>query len=150
MLPRDIHIETVLGKLSYLYGESIIRYLKENLEKLSIRLTSTGRVRDIIIEDKLHFTLRMGDGYLLPTIEAAPHVSLSVTVTDDAVPFVSSGRSVIAKTVLKVEGSPYPGEEVSVKDREGNVLAVGRLLLSEEEVRSVRRGIAVKVRDHIR
>ncbi|NPA69751.1 MAG: pseudouridine synthase [Crenarchaeota archaeon] len=150
ILPREIHLETVMGKLSYLYGRNIIKYLKENIDKVRLRFTSTGRVRDLLIEDKLYFTLRMNDGYLLPTINSAQHIETYVTVSDDAVPFVSSGRSVIAKSIINVSGEPYPGEEISVKDRSGKVLAVGRLLLSPDEIRSVKRGIAVKVRDHVK
>ncbi len=149
-LPREIHLETIMGKLSYLYGENIIKYLRENIGKIRLRYTSTGRVRDILIEDKLYFTLRMNDGYLLPTINSAQHIETYVTISDDAVPFVSSGRSVIAKSIIQVYGEPYPGEEVSVRDRSGKVLAVGRLLLSPEEIRSVKRGVAVKVRDHVK
>ncbi len=150
IMPREIHVETVLGKLSYLYGEKVSEMLKELIDKINMRFTSTGRVRDILLDNKLYFTLRMSDGYLLPTMNSAPYIELSVTISDDAVPFVSSGRSVIAKSILDMIGDPYPGEEVAVKDREGRTIAVGRLLLSKDEVKTVSRGIAVKVRDHIR
>jgi len=149
MIPREIHLETVFGKLSYLYGEDIIKYLRDKIDKMKLKFTATGRVRDVILDDKLFFTLRMSDGYLLPTIESSQHMETYVIVSDDAVPFVSSGRSVIAKSIVAVAGDPYPGEEVSVRDRSGRAIAVGRLLLSTDEIRSVKRGIAVKVRDHV-
>jgi len=143
-IPDKIHRETIIGKLSYLYGREIVE--KIDLEDVKYVLSSTGRVRDVYIKDRLVFTLRMSDGYLLPTIEGCKYVKNSVVVNEEAVPFIKSGRSVIAKSIVDIYGDPIPGEEVKVCSRDGQILAVGRLLLSEDEIRNAKRGIAVKVR----
>ncbi len=146
MLPEEIYVETIYGKLSYLYGSDVAESVFSG--NVDYVLSSRGRVREVYIGKTLLFTLRVSDGYLLPTLEGSKHIKNVVVVNDDAVPFVKSGKSVIAKSVVYISEDVFPGEEVAVYSRSGELLAVGRLLLSPYEIRSVERGIAVKVRHH--
>jgi len=148
-LSNRYYVELVYGKLSYLYGKECAEKLCQE-GPVKIVLSSTGRPRHVYVHDVLVFTLRNTDGYLLPTIEGCKYVKYYVKVREDAVPFIKQGRSVIAKTVLDVSDDARPGCEVKVLSPEGEILAVGRLLLSKDEIRTVTRGAAVKVRDHVR
>ncbi len=123
------------------------RRLFRDIDKLKVTLSSTGRVRHVYREDKLIFTLRMEDGYLLPTLKGAELLDQSVTVSKDAAPFIRKGKSVMAKSIVQVSPDILPGLEVAVRTEEGDIIAVGRLLLSADEIMTVRRGVAVKVRD---
>jgi len=71
MFSREYYIETIRGKIAYIYGKEAAERLLSQGERLKYTLSSTGRVRHVHLDNKLMFTLRIGDGYLLPTIHAA-------------------------------------------------------------------------------
>ncbi len=112
----------------------------------------TGRVRHIYFEDELLATLRPTDGLFSLGIQGAgrllklkPH-RLWVKILDDARDFVSSGRSVFAKHVSDCDKEIRTGEEVVVVDGNRKLLAVGRAVLSGEEMRTFDQGVAIRVR----
>ncbi|WP_243665589.1 PUA domain-containing protein [Vulcanisaeta sp. JCM 16159] len=61
---------------------------------------------------------------------------------------MKQGRSVMARFVIDVRNA-VPGDEVAIYSEDGEFLGVGRLLLSKDEVLSVGRGVAVKLRHHV-
>lgn len=70
----------------------------------------------------------------------------SVTVSDDAVPFVKRGKSVFCKFVVGVGRHVLPGGEVVVLDRMGTPIGVGRVRIPGSTMREFKAGVAVKVR----
>ena len=141
----DMNIDRVIGVLSYLYGlnlnEELLSKLRVVIDKVS------GKIREIKLNDKLIFTSRASDRYVLPTIEGANLIKdvKYVIVKEDAKKFILEGKSLLVKGVKEV-GKCLPGEEVILVDESGEVLAVGRLVLSKEEIESIQRGVVVKVR----
>lgn len=114
---------------------------------------TTGRIRHIYLNGGLLASMRPLDGFLTLTITGAERLisgldepGFAVVVSDVAVPMVSRGRSVFAKHVIKASSEIRPGDEVVVLDEEGRVIAVGKALLSGDEMLSFRLGVAVKVR----
>jgi len=79
-------------------------------------------------------------------VENANSAKCLVTVRDDVSKFVAEGGDVFAKHVVKADCGIRPKDEVIVVDEEGEVLAVGRAVLSGEEMIAFTRGVAVKVR----
>lgn len=71
---------------------------------------------------------------------------LWVKIQEEAEPFVVGGRSVFAKHVIDADEEIRPQEEVIVVNEKGEVLAVGRAILSGREMKTFRRGVAVRVR----
>jgi len=69
-----------------------------------------------------------------------------IRIQEEAVPFVAKGRSVFAKHVVDADVEIRPQEEVFVINGNGEVLAVGRALLTGEEMKAFKRGVAVRVR----
>lgn len=144
-------MERIKAVLAYIYSER----LAEEVERVQMRVElsrTTGRVKHVFSHGRMMFTLRAQDGYLLPTIHAGPllrdysvHV---VKVTKDAAEYVKRGRNVPARHVLYVSESLRAGAEVVVVDPDGEPVAVGRLMASPSEVRSIGRGYAVRVRDY--
>ena len=113
----------------------------------------TGKVRFIRLEDVLLASLRPTDGLLTLTIAGAVRLlsmvhslSCTVTVLDGVEEFVSQGRNVFAKHVVETDDGVRPGDEVIVLDSKKGVLAVGRALLTGEEMLSFAVGVAVKTR----
>ena len=65
---------------------------------------------------------------------------------DEVVEFISQGRNVMAKHVLKAGDGIRPGDEVIVLDKKKRVIAVGKALLNGEEMLAFSKGVAVKTR----
>jgi uncharacterized protein with predicted RNA binding PUA domain len=113
----------------------------------------TGKVRFICLGDVFIASLRPTDGLLTLTIAGAERLvsrvnplGCTVTVLDGVGEFVSQGRNVFAKHVVNADDGIRPGDEVIVFDSKKGVLAVGRALLTGEEMLAFGVGVAVKTR----
>jgi len=69
-----------------------------------------------------------------------------VKVQDDVADFIAEGRSVLAKHVVDCDEEIRPEEEVVVVDGHGEVLAVGRAVLTGKEMKAFEQGVAVRIR----
>ena len=114
---------------------------------------NTGKIRHIHLKEELLATLRPTTGLFVLTLAGAKRVVREVKplrywvkIQDDAEPFVSKGRSAFAKHVIDAGDEIRPQDEVLVINRENEVLAVGRALLSGKEMKEFSRGMAVRVR----
>ena len=117
------------------------------------RSRRTGKIRFIWIGETLLAALRPTDGFLTFTIAGAERLVKSVsslgctiTVQDDVVEVISQGRNVMARHVVDAGGSIRPGDEAIILDSKKEVQAVGRALLTREEMLTFRTGVAVRTR----
>lgn len=113
----------------------------------------TGRIRYVYLKGKRLVTLRPTDGLFSLSIVGAKRIAqnassanLFVTVQNDVSKFIAEGGDVFAAHVVKADGEIRPKSEVIVVDEHGKVLAVGRAVLSSEEMKAFKVGVAVKVR----
>jgi 7-cyano-7-deazaguanine tRNA-ribosyltransferase len=113
----------------------------------------TGKIRNVISDGEHVLSMRAGDGlYTLKKsgadriVSAVPAPFMRVMVTDDAAPCVSEGRNVFCPFVIECDGELRPMEEVMVTNIKDEVVATGRMILTADEIRSFKRGVAVKVR----
>ena len=145
-----------MGKLrsiaDYQFGKGVgAKLFPENIQvEYSPR---TGRIRFINLNGERLATLRPTDGMLSLSVKAAkfmaenaPFAKCFVTIKSDVAEFIAKGGDVFAVHVLRVDDAIRAKEEVIVKDEEGNILAVGRALLSSAEMTAFKTGVAVKVR----
>jgi uncharacterized protein with predicted RNA binding PUA domain len=116
-------------------------------------LSRTKRVRQVQFNGKHMATVRAKDGMLTLSIDGAValHQGLKkpasrVVICDDAVPFVSKGKTAFAKHVVAVDPELRAGDEVILVDENDEILATGQLLLSPAEAIRMDRGPAVDVR----
>jgi uncharacterized protein with predicted RNA binding PUA domain len=114
---------------------------------------ATGRIRYVNQNGERLATLRPTDGLLSLSIKAARPLAENkspahcfVTVRNDVAKYIAEGGDVFALHVVKVNEEIHAKDEVIVMDESGNVLAVGRALLSSSEMRAFKTGVAVKVR----
>jgi predicted RNA-binding protein (TIGR00451 family) len=118
---------------------------------------STKRIRYVYLDHKLLATLRPKDGLFALTITGAQQILqktrgeilFKVQVNDESIPFVKAGRNVFAKHIIDASPEIRPGAEVIIVDRVNTLLAVGRSVLSGDEMLAFQRGVAVKVRQGI-
>ena len=149
-------MENALGKVrsvaDYQFGKGVgSKLFPENIEvQYSPR---TGRIRYINLDGERLATLRPTDGLLSLSIKAAkfmaentPFAKCFVTVQNDVSRFIADGGDVFAVHVVKVDAEVGAKAEVIVLDEDKHVLAVGRAMLSSEEMKAFKTGVAVKVR----
>lgn len=118
-----------------------------------IRSKRTGRIRFVYLNGERLATLRPTDGLFSlgiagakRIIENASSARCLVTVQDDVSKFAGEGGDVFAKHVVEADSDIRARDEVIVVDEKGEVLAVGRAVLSGDEMKAFARGVAVKVR----
>ncbi len=113
----------------------------------------TGKPRRVYLNGKLLATIRCNDGLIALTVEGAmrlrellPYGRFKVIASDDATKFIAEGKSLFSKHVLKADPKILPGDEVIIENDKGELLAVGKAVISGCEMGKFRRGLAVKVR----
>jgi 7-cyano-7-deazaguanine tRNA-ribosyltransferase len=79
-----------------------------------------------------------------------PAPKLRVTVKDDSIPFNREGKNVFSAFVDEGDPEVRPMDEVMVVDKNDDIVALGRAILTRDEMFSFRTGIAVKVREGIK
>jgi 7-cyano-7-deazaguanine tRNA-ribosyltransferase len=137
--------------LDYEFGPGTSRALPaEGLEFLYSR--KSDRLKQVNHAERLFVVIRPS-GAIALTLYAASTLSSSrkflensVTVDDEAVPFVRKGKSVFCKFVLRVGRHVLPGGEVVVLDRKGRPIGIGRAKIPGRYMREFKGGVAVKVR----
>ena len=149
-------MENPTGKVrsiaDYQFGKGVgAKLFPDNIEiLLSPR---TGRIRYINLNGERLATLRPTDGLLSLSIKAAQFMAENirfaecfVTVKNDVSKYIAAGGDVFAVHVVKVDDEVGAKDEVIALDEDGNVLAVGRAMLSSGEMKAFKTGVAVKIR----
>lgn len=145
-------LQKIRGIADYQFGKGAGRKLFPK-EVIIVYSKRTGRIRHIYLEKKMLATLRPTDGLFSLTITGAKRIMerakprrLWVNIQKEATPFVVKGKSVFAKHVTDADEDIRPQEEVAVMSEKGEVLAVGRAMLSGREMKAYVKGVAVRVR----
>ena len=141
--------------LDYEFGVGTSRALPKKGLKF-VYSKRSDRLKQVVHDEKLFATIRP-NGAIAPTyygatvlIKSKAYAQNSVVVEQDAVEFVSQGRSVFCKFVKSVGRHVLPSGEVAVLDPAGNVIAVGSAKLHGDFMRQFRHGVAVKTRGSAR
>ncbi len=148
----DNNLAKVRSIADYQFGKGVGAHLfPDNIEiQYSPR---TGRIRFINLNRERLATLRPTDGVLSLSLVAAQTMALKtpfakcfVSVKNEVSKFIAAGGDVFAVHIVKVDTDVGAKDEVIVLDEEGQVLAVGRTILSSEEMKAFKTGVAIKVR----
>jgi predicted RNA-binding protein (TIGR00451 family) len=148
----DDAITRVRSTADYQFGRGVgSRLFPENVKILYSR--RTGRIRYVYLDDKRLATLRPTDGLFSLSvigskriIENLQSAKCTLVVQNSVSEFIAEGGDVFAAHVVKVDPEIRASDEVIVVDEDTNVLAVGRAVLSADEMGIFKRGVAVKVR----
>jgi predicted RNA-binding protein (TIGR00451 family) len=145
-------LKRIRSVADYQFGKGVgVKLFPENVKiEFSKR---TGRIRYVYLDDKRLVTLRPTDGLFSLSIAGAKRIAENrnsakcfVTVKDDVSKFIAEGGDVFAVHVVEADDEIRPKDEVIVLNEKGEVLAVGRAVLSSEEMKAFKTGVAVKVR----
>lgn len=115
--------------------------------------STTGRVRQVLLDGTRLATVRASDGRLTLGIEGArrlaaalPAPAYRVTVRDDVAEFVAKGKNAFAKHVTAADPEIRAGDDVLVVAGADRVIACGAAAVSGPEMLAFNYGVAVRVR----
>jgi len=139
--------------LDALFGLGVSKYLPQD-----VRFTyskRTGRIQHVYKDDILLCTLRIDGGLAITPFFAQILMKSKkfrencVEVDDDSKPFIENGNSVFCNHIEWCGKNILIGSEVPVL-HENKVIAVGKAVLSSKMMKSLKRGVAVKIRDSLK
>jgi uncharacterized protein with predicted RNA binding PUA domain len=163
--PLPIHArEKVCRHVDAIFGAGVSDALPHDLQFTFSR--RTGRIKNFSIGGRLAITLRT-DGGLALTIMGAQYLLENskrfrencIKPMQEAVPFVSEGRSLFCKHVEWCGSNVKVGSDVAIITGNGSivgsnsntrVIAVGVAILSSKLMKQYCKGVAVKVRQGIK
>ena len=147
-----LQLRKVIGVANYQFGLGAGSILFNRNNRIACS-RKTGRIRHIYRDEKLIATLRPTDGYLaltphgarilLDKMKVAPNL---VTVQSDVAEFITKGGDVFAKHIVNAADTIRPSDEVIIINQSGDLLGVGSALLSANDMKNFKRGVAVRVR----
>lgn len=152
-LPIDAR-EKVCRHVDALFGTGVSDSIPADVQfEFSRR---TGRIKNFSIAGRLAGTLRTDGGIALAIAGAQHFLNNSghfrencVAPVQEAVPFVSEGRSLFCRHVEWCGSNVKVGSDVAVIDS-NRVIAVGVAILPFRLVKQYSRGVAVKIREGIK
>jgi uncharacterized protein with predicted RNA binding PUA domain len=123
-----------------------------DLEELTVHRSSSGRVRQVHVDDSHlvsvgtdgRLTLGLAGGRRLVDELSSP--TARVIVGDESAPYIRDGRSAFAKFVRTVDPAIRAKDEVAVVHHDGALLGVGRAELDANAITEFDRGVAVRLR----
>ncbi len=149
------HLNRVRIIADYQFGKGAGNALFPDI--VEFKMSTTGRVRQILVEGKRIATVRAQDGVLTLGIAGAMKLhgflkfpNNRVVVNSDAAPFVSKGKNAFAKHVVEADPDIRAGEEVMVVDEKDSFLATGKTVLCALEMTAFKKGVAVEIRNGIK
>lgn len=145
-------------KISYhidaLFGNGVSNVLPSELSFLYSR--KTGRIKSFGMKDQLIGTLRSDGGIALTIFGASILLRDSsfkqncIIPKEEALPFVSEGKSLFCKHVEWFGSNINIGSEVVVIDKSDVVLAVGKSVVSQSQLHGIIGDVAVRIREGIK
>lgn len=151
-----------INKISYhidsLFGNGVSSALP--LDEIQLEYSKkTGRIKNFTVRNQLVGTLRT-NGALALTVFGAQELSKipyfrenCVIPSQDAIPFVSEGRSLFCKHVQWCGSNIKPGSDVAVLesyDSNNKIVATGVALFGNTLMYRYERGVAVRIRQGIK
>jgi predicted RNA-binding protein (TIGR00451 family) len=132
------------------YGAGVIIFPDDTKIEYSKK---TGRPRHFFKDEILLANYRPNNALLTLTMAGAirlvkdlKHFEYKVTVSNEVADIISQGKNVMAKHVIKANSAIRPGNEVIIVDQCNETIAVGKSILTGEEMLYFKTGIAVRVR----
>lgn len=123
-------------------------------EKITIETSrKTGKIRHVYEDDKAIVNMRASDGFLILSDLGAKRLheylqypKARVVVSEDSEPFAIQGKSVFNKFVIDCDENIRRNDEVLIVNKNDELLACGKSLLSSYEIKDFNNGQAIKTR----
>jgi conserved protein with predicted RNA binding PUA domain len=146
--------EKIFHHIDALFGKGVSNVLPRDLSFLYSR--KTGRIKCFGINNHLMGTLRSDGGIALTIyggsilLKDSSFKQNCIIPKEEAVPFVSDGRSLFCKHIEWFGSNINIGSEVVVVDKNDVVIAVGKSVVSQSQLKGRIGDVAVKIREGIK
>ena len=147
---RDLEKLRAIADYQFGYGIGAALFPDESEVEYSKK---TGRPRHVFIGDTLLANYRPNDALFTLTIAGAERIiggveefDQYVVVVNDVLEFLEQGKNLFSRHVKEVGDGVKPGQETIILDTEGKVVAVGKAILTKDEMSKFKTGVAVKTR----
>ena len=147
---KDLEKLRAIADYQFGYGTGAALFPDETEVEYSKK---TGRPRHIFMGDTLLANYRPNDALFTLTIAGAERVidgvedfDHYVVVVDEVLEFLEQGKNLFSKHVKEVGDGVKPGQETIILDTDGKVAAVGKAILTKDEMAKFKTGVAVKTR----
>jgi 7-cyano-7-deazaguanine tRNA-ribosyltransferase len=147
---KDLEKLRAIADYQFGYGTGAALFPDETEVEYSKK---TGRPRHIFMGDTLLANYRPNDALFTLTIAGAERVidgvkdfDHYVVVVDEVLEVLEQGKNLFSKHVKEIGDGVKPGQETIILDTEGKVAAVGKAILTKDEMSRFKTGVAVKTR----
>lgn len=147
---RDLEKLRAIADYQFGYGSGNALFPDESKVEYS---KNTGRPRHVFIGAALLANYRPNDALFTLTIAGAKRLvecvegfDQYVVVVDEVLEFIEDGKNLFSRHVKEVGAGVKPGQELVILDTDGKVAAVGKTILTKDEMMSFKTGVAVKTR----
>jgi len=147
---RDLEKLRAIADYQFGYGTGAALFPDETKVEYSKK---TGRPRHVFIGDTMLANYRPNDALFTITIAGAERIidgvkkfDQFVVVVNDVLEFLEQGKNLFSRHVKEVGDGVKPGQETIILDTEGKVAAVGKAILTKDEMTKFKTGVAVKTR----
>ena len=147
---RDLEKLRAIADYQFGYGTGTALFPDESEVEYS---KNTGRPRHVFIGNTLLANYRPNDALFTITISGAKRIiedvkgfDQYVVVVDDVLEFIEQGKNLFSRHVRDVGAGVKPGQETIILDTKGKVTAVGKAILTKDEMLRFKTGVAVKTR----
>ena len=154
ILPNDIIIIKILDTINYLFDINIKNQINKNDIEYEIS-AKTKRIKYIYVKKELFATVRTNGTYALTVygsqliLDNDKERKNCVIINNDIREYIEKSGSVFAKHVLNVGENIFPESEAIIIDEKHNLIVVGKSILSQEIMKKINKGVAVKIRHRI-
>lgn len=140
----------------YQFGKGIGKKLFPDNCRVEIS-RRTGKPKYIYLDGEILATIRYPDNLLALTLEgakrlleAANNSALRVIVKKNAVGKVKQGMGPLPREIAYYDERIRPGDEVVLLDEDGELIAVGKAVVSGATFKGLERGNVVKIRKSVK
>ncbi|MGC9166696.1 MAG: tRNA guanosine(15) transglycosylase TgtA [Thermoplasmata archaeon] len=136
----------------YQFGYNSCKYLFDG-EIEFIKSKNTGMIRNILRNGKHILSVR-NDGLYTLKIEGGKilhqnlkYPELRVVVSNESEEFNRKGKNVFGKFIIEMDHNLRPKDEVLIVNENDDLIGVGQTLFSYKEIKNMKKGMAVEIRE---
>ncbi|OPY30858.1 MAG: tRNA-guanine(15) transglycosylase [Methanomassiliicoccales archaeon PtaU1.Bin124] len=152
----DLDVARVHAVADHQFGKGAAAALFSGKVEL-IKSKNTDKIRNVLVDGEHVVSMRAEDGFFtlrppgaIRLLNAIPAPRLRAVVLDDSVPFNREGKNVMSTFVVEADAELRPQDEVIVVDKNDSPVAIGRMVLTGDEIGRFKKGLAIKVREGIK
>ena len=157
MSSNSLDLRKIKAISDYQFGSSITDILFKNEEAIQIEYSkNTNKIKYIYDNGHLMLSFKPTNGFFTLSLFAAQKIIkhtqkpyLRAIVLSEISEFIKKGRNVFCKHVVDIDPHLRPLDEVIIVNQEGDLLAVGRLMIPAHYINPFDTGLAIKVRKGI-